>query len=134
MTGLLIVFLIKILFTAIFWSLPLLFAPEKLVLWIGIPITNNMIFLRLLGMVYTSLLVGYIFAFNSIRQGEYPLTTVWVGIVSNGGAALILLVYGLFGYWKSWKIIAQAGMWFFMFATALISIGLIATGLYPQHF
>jgi hypothetical protein len=131
MTGLSIVFLCKILLTAFCWSLPLLVVPEVLVTKIGIPIANNIIFLRLLGMAYAALLVGYVFAFNATLRGEYPLTTLWVGIVSNGGVSLILLIYGLLGYWKSWSAIAKSMMWFSMLATALITIGLVMTGLKP---
>lgn len=133
MTGLSNVFLCKILFTILCWSLPLLVVPETLIIKIGIPIADNIIFLRLLGMAYTALLVGYILAFKSIRQGKFPIETVWVGIVSNGGASSILLICGLLGYRQSWGEIAQGMMWFFSIMAGAITVGLIATGLVPQH-
>jgi hypothetical protein len=134
MNSLAAIFIAKICITLVIWAVPLLVLPEKVFVWLGLPKPINIMFLRLLGMAYGALSIDYIFGLIAALKGIYPTSTIWMGVISNGGASIILLTYGLFGYWKSWKIVAQAGMWFFMFATALISIGLIVTGLYPQHF
>jgi hypothetical protein len=91
---------------------------------------GSIIFIRLLGIAYSSLLVGYIFGLLATLKGEYPISVIWVGIVSNGGASLILLTYGFLGYWQSWGKLARLAMWFSAIATAGITIGLVSTGLF----
>jgi hypothetical protein len=55
------VFIVKILFTLFIWCIPLLFFSGKLLASLGIPEPINIVFLRLLGMAYAALMVGYVF-------------------------------------------------------------------------
>ena len=68
------------------------------------------LFLRLLGMAYTALIVGYAFGLRDARSGRYPAGVVWVGIVSNGGAFVMLAVAALLGVWSGWGLPAQLVM------------------------
>jgi hypothetical protein len=123
------VFVIKILFTLVIWCIPLLFFPGKLLASIGIPEPINIVFLRLLGMAYAALMLGYVFGLIATMRGDYPIEAIWVGIVSNGGAFLLLLIYGFSQTWRSWGFFAQAVMWISIPVTGGITFGLVFAGL-----
>ncbi|HWK89443.1 MAG TPA: hypothetical protein VNP72_05585 [Longimicrobium sp.] len=89
------------------------------------------VFLRLLGMAFLSLAVGYWLGLRETYRGEHPAATVTVGIVSNGGSCLILLFYGLRGTWNDWQGPGPVFMWASVVATGLVTAGLIAYGLRP---
>ena len=118
------VLLSKIILTASLWSIPLLFFPASLLQWLGFPIPEPQLFLRLLGMAYLALLVGYVLGWRETRQNRYPEMVVWVGLVSNGGACVILVVAATLGLWSTWGAFAQGVMW-----TSLVGTGGIAMGL-----
>lgn len=84
-------------------------------------------------MAYGALLVDYVFGLIATRRGRYPRGTVWTGIVSNGGAFLILSIGALQGVWAAWGPLARMGMWASLAATGLISAGLIAFGPFGRH-
>lgn len=122
------VLLLKIAITAILWLVPLLFFPIALLEHLGYPAFPTSLFLRLLGMAYGALLVGYGFGLVAARRGQYPRSTVWSGIVSNGGAFLILSFGAFQGAWSTWGTPARLVLWASLAATGLISAGLIAFG------
>ena len=123
------VLILKIGITTVFWFIPLLFVPiHFLNRPIGFPDLGPPIFIRLLGMAYGSLLVGYVFGLIATLDGKYPRGTVWAGIVSNGGAFLLLAIGAFEGVWDTWKCWAPGFMWASLIATGLISAGLIAFG------
>jgi hypothetical protein len=123
------IFIVKILFTLFLWCIPLLLVPGKLLASLGIPEPINIVFLRLLGMAYVALMVGYIFGLIAILNGGYPIETIWVGIISNGGAFLLLLIYRFLNTWSSWKSFIQIIMWISIVATGGITFGLVFAGL-----
>lgn len=124
MPSLLTVLYIKIAFTAFAWATPALLAPRKLILTLGYPDPNPLIFLRLLGGAYLALLVEYIQGAQSLQAGIYPATTVLVGIASNGVAFLILAVGAVKGTWLHWGWAARVIMWISLAMTFLITVGL----------
>jgi hypothetical protein len=124
-----IVFVAKILFTFLIWCIPLLLFPSKLLAYIGIPEPINIVFLRLLGMAYAALMVGYIFGLMATLHGGYPVEAIWVGIISNGGAFFLLIIYGFSKAWSTWGFLAQTIMRLSILATGSITTGLIFTGL-----
>lgn len=120
---------VKIFCTIVLWSLPLLISPVFFFELLGFPNPEPFIFFRLLGMAYTALVVGYILgALKLKKKEEYPSDTVWVGIVSNGGATAVLSVGALQGAWSQWGTSAKAYMWVSLACVALITIGLILSG------
>ena len=125
---------VKIVITFFFWLFPLLFFPIS---WleetIGFPDLGPPIFIRLLGMAYGALLVGYVFGRIATHRGRYPRAIVWAGIVSNGGAFLLLSAGAFQHDWDNWKKLAAGFMWFSLVATGLISAGLIAFGPCGRH-
>lgn len=120
------VILVKMILT-LAWVASLLLFPSSLQNQLGLPPAGEQaIFIRLLGMAYAALLVGYAFGYFAIQGGTYPRGVVWTGIVSNGGACMLL---GLFSStWGAWHGYAPALMWASFVATALITAGLFAFG------
>ena len=133
MNGLSKVLAIKIIVTITMWGIPLLFFPSSLLNWLGFPVPEPQLFLRLLGMAYWALVVGYSFGLRAALQGIYPNGVVWVGIVSNGGAFLLLLIGAFLGVWQSWGSIAQTIMWSSVLVTCGITAGLVALGPLSAH-
>lgn len=127
------VLLAKIALTVAAWCVPLLLLPASLLEAMGFPVPEPRLFLRLLGMAYTALVVGYAFGLRSVRRGEYPEGVVWVGIVSNGGACLILLLAAALGTWSAWGGFAQVVMWGSLLGTGGITAGLVRFGLLRER-
>lgn len=113
LSGLLI---FKILGSIVLICIPFLFFPQqKLEHLTKIRAENSSLF-RLYGLAVLSLLVGYSFALSESLNGEFPWHGVIMGLVSNGGASILLFSTGA---WKSAKIPTT-------FVT-LVAVGLIAT-------
>ena len=123
------VFIVKITATALFWCLPLILLPVSLLEAYGFPKQNTYMFVRMLGWAYLALCVGYGFGLRSSLQGKRALGPIWVGIVSNGGAFLILCYYGLEGSWASWSGLVQLIGWASVLATFSIALGLFIFGV-----
>lgn len=116
----------KIAFTVVAWSVPLLLGPCGAFTALGFPAPRPMIFIRLLGAAFTSLLVGYVRGLRALDAGRPPVDAVVVGIVSNGLASALLLGYGVAGAYADWGAPAQTYMWVSAAVTALITGGLVA--------
>lgn len=109
------------------WVASLLLFPGSLQEQAGLPPAGEQaVFIRLLGMAYAALLVGYTFGFFTIRRGTYPAGVIWTGIVSNGGACMLLGVFR--NTWGAWHGYAPAFIWASFVATGLITAGLITFG------
>ncbi len=130
MSKLSITFILKIILTLLFWSLPLILFPATLLECIGFPPQQNYMFVRLLGWAYLALCVGYGFGLRASLNGERQMGPIWVGIVSNGGACLYLLFYGLSGTWTDWALTMRILLWGSTLATGLITLGLITFGVF----
>jgi hypothetical protein len=92
----------------------------------GLPAPEPELFIRLLGMAWTALLVGYAIGLRRARRGQFPATAVGAGIVSNGGAFLLLLGYRQ--SWASWGLIPQFALGVSALALAAITLGLVVFG------
>ena len=124
-----IVLWVKIFVTIVFWSFPLLLIPASLMRKAGVPQPTPVLLLRLLGAAFLALLVGYLLGVYDLRRHLDVTHTVWVGIVSNGSACMLLVYYGYAGAWRDWRRSAQAVMWLSALLTGLLTMGLIVAGL-----
>lgn len=121
-----LVLIAKILLTFALWSLPLLLFPAAWLVAIGFPNPGDSIsFVRLLGAAYLSLGVGYVLGYRDLGQKKDIGNVVTVGIVSNGLACIILLMFGILGRWHDWGILARAFMWGSAIATGIITVSLV---------
>ncbi|MBW4548165.1 MAG: hypothetical protein KME25_27545 [Symplocastrum torsivum CPER-KK1] len=129
MQALKLVLLFKILLTFVFWSLPLLVFPPSWLMAIGFLHPGAaIVFIRLLGAAYFTLGMGYVLGYRDLGEGKDIGNVVTVGIISNGLACIILLIFGMLGRWNDWGMLAQAFMCGSAVATGLITLGLIITG------
>lgn len=84
----------KIIVTLIFVSGPFLLLPkDRLEAMTGAQVQSAALF-RLYGMAATALLFGYGTGLWQGLQGNYPWGIILMGLVSNGGAAAILIGTG----------------------------------------
>lgn len=119
----------KIVITGIFWCVPLLLFPSSLFQALGVPVTEPLLFIRLLGAAYLALLVGYYIGMSVIKEGESPAPVIQVGIASNGLVGLLLTYYGVAGAWSHWGVGAQVFIWLSMSGAFFITLNLIRLGL-----
>ncbi|KAL9647009.1 hypothetical protein ABK040_013863 [Willaertia magna] len=124
--GLAIVLSFKILVTTAAWVIPLVFFPEKLLAKLQFEL-KPLMYGRLLGVAYSSLLVGYGHGLYSVlAENTYPRHIVWMGLVSNGGAFTVLLseILNKMSSGKKPKVVEVAST----IAVGLISLGLLIFG------
>lgn len=119
----------KIALTVLFWCVPLLFFPESLYLQLGFVDIGSFVFLKLLGVAYVALVAGYYLGYQDLIRGYYPSNTVIVGIVSNFGACIMLIMLAFSNAWSEWGVLAQLYMWASLAATGLISLFLFVFGV-----
>ena len=96
------VLVFKIAGTVFIWCIPLLLLPASMLEAMGFPPQDSYMFVRMLGWAYLALCVGYGFGLQASLAGRRLMGPIWVGIVSNGGACLYLLYYGVGGAWAEW--------------------------------
>ncbi|MDJ0758442.1 MAG: hypothetical protein QNJ19_03545 [Woeseiaceae bacterium] len=123
------VFTFKIAATIVVWCIPLLLMPAAWLEALGFPRQESYMFVRMLGWAYLALCVGYGFGLKESLQGRRAMGPIWVGIVSNSGAFLYLLYYGVLGTWTSWGIAFQVIGWGSVLATLMITLGLLMFGV-----
>ncbi len=95
MTLLDIVLIVKIAVTGLLVGLPMLLLPHAMLLKrLGID-EVALPYIRLYGLAIMALLVGYASAFSGFIGGEFPTGIALMGIVSNGGGFVTMLITGL---------------------------------------
>ncbi|NKX45263.1 hypothetical protein [Roseicyclus persicicus] len=85
-----LLFLVKIVVTALGVAAPLLVAPTALLARVAGVADAGPLF-RLYGVAILALLVGYGFGLADVAAGRLPVGLLWVAVVSNLGAAAVLL-------------------------------------------
>ncbi|MEM9618267.1 MAG: hypothetical protein AAF936_09935 [Pseudomonadota bacterium] len=121
MTWLSTLLIVKIAVTTALIAAPFLLAPRPvLAKRMGVE-TNTSAMFRLYGVAMAALLVGYGFGIVAAQAGVFPWGVVAVGLVSNGGAFIALLVTGAAR--KSTALTAFL---------VLITVGLVAAMLAPD--
>ena len=122
------VLIFKITFTVLGACVPLLLLPVSVLQALGFVVPEPQIFLRLLGMAYAALIVGYGFGLRDSLRGTYPGSVVWMGIVSNGGAAMLTGIAAAQNTWGAWGLFAQCLMWGSLICLCGITLGLVVYG------
>ena len=92
MNALSLVLMIKILGTLFPVALPLLLAPKAVIDRRSGFTASDPTFYRLYGMALLALLVGYAGGFLQLMAGVFPTGILIMGLVSNAGATLFLLL------------------------------------------
>ncbi|MEM7437678.1 MAG: hypothetical protein AAF436_21170, partial [Myxococcota bacterium] len=87
----------KVGFTLVAWAVPLLVLPASVLEGFVGFVPDPILWVRLLGWAYLALCVGYLGGLRSAQRGTFPRGVVAMGIVSNGGAAILLTMSRTFG-------------------------------------
>ena len=122
-----LILLIKIFITTILWAAPLLFGTPALFALLGIPFPEPVIFLRLLGMAYFTLIFVYYNGYKLLKLRKNKAASeiaISAGIVSNGLAFIVLFIAGTSGKWNGWGILGQIYMWLSTVLTFFFAVGL----------
>jgi hypothetical protein len=96
----------KIVVSLLLWVLPLLFLPEGLFPELGIPTWTPAatIFVRLLGAAYLAILTIEVWSFMAPHERPAGIVT---GIISSGGASMILWHYVFYGELYNWEVLGK---------------------------
>lgn len=113
---------VKVCITCALWALPMLLAPSNWLVGLGFPLGDSVVFVRLLGVAYLSLAIGYCTALRQARS-QFPTAIVLVGVVSNVGASIALLANRQ--EWSGWTSVAPVFMQLSAGATATIGAALM---------
>lgn len=126
MTWLSIVLVVKIAVTGLLVAAPFMFSPKyKLEKLLGIAAPTPALF-RLYGVAIAALLVGYGFGVAAAEAGRFPWGVVCMGIVSNGGAALVLLTHSRDSMQGRALAVFFASMALALIVAAIAPVGAIA--------
>ena len=120
--ALVLTYRLKIAATVLAWCLPLLFVGRSQLQALGLDPDPSMMPLRMLGWAYVALCVGYTAGLRAALAGRVETGPIDVGIVSNGGAALMLAGHGALGLWDTWHPMLGFHLW----GSALVAGGIAA--------
>ena len=93
MTAIGLILTIKIGVTTLLMAGPFLLMPERRLAEIT-GVTGNGSIFRLYGIAILALLTGYASGFWTISEGRFPWGIAVMGVVSNTGAAMVLIASG----------------------------------------
>ena len=128
MGRLIFVYWIKILGTLAMWCVPLLLLPRAVLADYGVS-ASEVMFLRMLGWAYIALCVGYGFGLRAAMAGRLETAPLWVGVVSNGGAAVLMTYHMLADGAFAGLPLMQGLIWLSAASAAGITVGLWYFGL-----
>lgn len=118
------VLMFKITVTVFAWVLPFLFFPKDWIqLFMGFS-PEPQFPIRLLGWSYLALAVGYSYGFKQANMGITPWGVILMGLVSNGGAAVIVGWHLLYGEASDLAGIPLLLIWGSFAALLAITLGL----------
>lgn len=124
---LILVLYIKIIFTVFLWAIPALFIPETMLQSIEVTIISPKYPGKLLGAAYIALAIGYFDGLLRARKGIQPTGTIIMGIISNGAATIILILYAFPEIKSDSSPVETIFIYFSTAITALLTAGLIIT-------
>lgn len=119
----------KIIITTAMWAIPLLAFPKSIFEWIGIPFPEPALFLRLLGVSYIALCIGYGWGIVLLNRGENPLGILLMGMVSNGFAFIMIILFGILDSYSEWSLLGKFYIYLSAGLTGSITLLLILLSL-----
>lgn len=128
MTYLALLLVFKITVTLLIASLPMLVLPAPRLMQLFQIGAEAVPLARLYGVAVTALLVGYASGFAPAAAGIFPWGVVIMGIVSNAGATMTLLVTG------AWRRSIASPIVFGFIAAALIVAALFPAAALTRAF
>ena len=121
------VLIFNIALTLCVFSLPLMLLPSR---WLDGPGFRFSSFdRRLLGAAYLSLALGYFLGLAHSFEGVYPADNIYVGILSNGLATLVLTGWLVSGRLSDWGRFARCLLAVSALRTGAVTLGLLLFGV-----
>ncbi len=108
---------VKVVLTLFCWGLPTLLAPPSLFQFLGVPVPDDPLFLRLFGAVVTAFGAAYWYAFRDPIRNIAILKT---GVVDNGLVTLMILVFAIHYNLRSVFLLASGLLTFFFFISFIL--------------
>ena len=112
------------------WCVPLLFLPRALLRRIQIPVTEPILFVRLLGAASLALCIHYALGARDLRRGEDPTDVVVVALLHCGMSAAIIWRYALQGHYGRWPRITRIYVYSAGAVMTALALGLLFAGLW----
>lgn len=123
MTALGLLLAVKIIVTVIFVAAPFLLLPqERLRTMFRTEGAGSGAMFRLYGVAMLAVIANYAYGFWPIGEGRFPWGVFAMGVISNGGAVLVMLRTG------AWQRSRALGTFF-----AAVVIGLVLAAVFPRQ-
>jgi hypothetical protein len=109
------VLIVKVVITIVVWGLPALLGPLSLLSFLGVPVPEDPIYLRLFGGAATAWGVAYWYAY---RDPQRNVAMLKAGLVDNALPTLVIVLLGLLGRISSvflWLSALLTGLFFLAF-------------------
>lgn len=120
---------ITIVVTFLGWSVPMLFLPHALMVRYRLPVSEPILFIRLLGGAYLALTMVYVLGLVGAYRGHDVMGVVVIGLISNGLAAATIWRYALCGLYTDWS---RPTRWFILVSggvTTALALALLGVGV-----
>jgi hypothetical protein len=110
------VLMVKVVITILVWGLPALLGPLSLLSFLGVPVPEDPIYLRLFGGAATAWGVAYWYAY---RDPQRNVAMLKAGLVDNALPTLVIVLLGLLGR------ISSVFLWLSALLTALFFLAFL---------
>jgi hypothetical protein len=110
------VLIVKVVITILVWGLPALLGPLSLLSFLGVPVPEDPIYLRLFGGAATAWGVAYWYAY---RDPQRNVAMLKAGLVDNALPTLVIVLLGLLGR------ISSVFLWLSALLTALFFLAFL---------
>jgi hypothetical protein len=114
----------KFVFCIIIWGLPSLLAPMNMMQRLGVPTPDDPLFVRLTGAFIITFGIAYWYAY---RDPIHNIAIVKVGVVDNGLATLVILVFVAFYDLRSIFMWVSALLTFIFFISFILLMPKVET-------
>lgn len=111
------VLLVKWVVTLLVWGLPALVAPPALFVALGVPLPDDITFVRLFGAVVTAVALAYFYAW---RDPERNLAILRFGVLDNALVTLTIVVLAIAAGLRSWFLLGSAAATAFFCVSFLV--------------
>ncbi len=110
---------VKVIYTLVFSGLPLLLYPTTLLQWFGLPMPDQLIYMRLMGAIATAVGVAYWYAY---KDPVHNIAILRAGIVDNGLVSLVFIIFIVFYNFRNITFLISLPLTLFFFLSFILLI------------
>jgi len=123
-------FWILILVTFFCCCVPTLFIPRTLLRKMQVPLTEPVLFARLLGAASLALTLHYFLGVLRVQSGRDPSDIVVIGLIHCGMSSAIVWRYALHGHYRDWPWVTRAYVYATGALLTMLTLALLVVGLW----